>query len=267
VKKLYKIGAFSKISNTPIQTLRYYDNLKLLRPNNTDLYSNYRYYTDEQLSKLNLIKRLKQIGFKLEEITKVMNNYDEKIFVNHKRRIQREINNKYNYIREIDSIIKQMKNKKQLSDLNNKEERNRSMKEKYNEFKESLLNCYHMYKNGKQDEYLVALEELKKKVFDIETETDPFWMEAAGDLFTGVVYELFKNNNKEDINFLNIFEFRINGKDNMDELTEYVNTLTNNSYSYLCLSSIVKAPKETRDSIIYVFKQKMKPFAMFDTNN
>ena len=262
---MYKIGTFSKISNTPVQTLRYYDSLKLLRPYIVDKYSNYRYYTNEQLSKLNFIKRLKQMGFKLEEITKVMNNYDEKIFINHKRILQKDINNKYAYIREIDKIIRNMRNNTQLSDLNNKDERNKGMKEKYNEFKESLINCYDMYNNGKQDECLVALEELKKKVFDIELETDPFWMEAAGDLFTGVVYELFKN--KENINFLNIFEFRINGKDNIDELTEYASKLTNNSYSYLCLSSIIKAPKETRDSIVYVFKQKIKPFAMFDTNN
>jgi DNA-binding transcriptional MerR regulator len=29
---MYQISDFSKISNTPIQTLRYYDNLELLKP-------------------------------------------------------------------------------------------------------------------------------------------------------------------------------------------------------------------------------------------
>ena len=56
---MYRISDFSKLSNTSIQTIRYYDNLKLLKPKTIGQYNNYRYYTDEELNKLKVIKKLK----------------------------------------------------------------------------------------------------------------------------------------------------------------------------------------------------------------
>lgn len=65
---MYKIGEFSKITDTSIRTLRYYDNIDILKPSYVDNFTNYRYYTDDDKLNLEYIKYLKSLGYSLEEI-------------------------------------------------------------------------------------------------------------------------------------------------------------------------------------------------------
>lgn len=71
VEKLYTIGEVSKLVNLSIKALRYYDRIKLFKPAYIDPDTNYRYYKDSQIHRLDLIKSLKYIGTPLEEIKKV----------------------------------------------------------------------------------------------------------------------------------------------------------------------------------------------------
>ncbi|MBI5878262.1 MAG: MerR family transcriptional regulator [Chloroflexi bacterium] len=65
---MLKIGDFSKLSRVSVKTLRYYDEIGLLRPLQSDRFSGYRYYAVEQLRRLNRILALKDLGFALEQI-------------------------------------------------------------------------------------------------------------------------------------------------------------------------------------------------------
>jgi predicted transcriptional regulator YdeE/DNA-binding transcriptional MerR regulator len=65
---MLKIGDFSKLAHVTVKTLRHYDELGLLRPVWIDRYTSYRYYTLEQLARLNRILALKDLGFSLEQI-------------------------------------------------------------------------------------------------------------------------------------------------------------------------------------------------------
>lgn len=65
---MLKIGDFSRISRVPVKTLRYYDEIGLLRPAGVDHYTRYRYYSEEQLPTLRRILALKDLGFSLERI-------------------------------------------------------------------------------------------------------------------------------------------------------------------------------------------------------
>ena len=67
-KEVYKIGEVSKICNIPIKTLRYYDEIELLIPRKIDPDSNYRYYSNDQLALVLVIKHFKEAGFSLKEI-------------------------------------------------------------------------------------------------------------------------------------------------------------------------------------------------------
>ena len=58
----------SKITNLPIRTLHYYDQIDLFKPLYVDPVTNYRYYSESQIYKLDLIKSLKYIGTSLEHI-------------------------------------------------------------------------------------------------------------------------------------------------------------------------------------------------------
>jgi effector-binding domain-containing protein len=68
----FKIGDFSKLSRVSEKTLRYYDEIGLLKPVSIHRSNRYRYYSVEQLPRLNRIIALKSAGFPLEEVAILM---------------------------------------------------------------------------------------------------------------------------------------------------------------------------------------------------
>ena len=70
---MMKIGEFSKLSQVSIKTLRYYDEMGLLKPIEIDRFTGYRYYSVNQLPRLNRILALKDMGFSLEQVAQVLN--------------------------------------------------------------------------------------------------------------------------------------------------------------------------------------------------
>jgi DNA-binding transcriptional MerR regulator len=65
---MIKIGDFARLSQVSVVTLRYYDETDLLKPVNVDPFSGYRFYSADQLPRLNRILALKDLGFSLEQI-------------------------------------------------------------------------------------------------------------------------------------------------------------------------------------------------------
>jgi len=65
---MIRIGDFSKLSRVSVKTLRYYDEMGLIKPVSVDRFTGYRLYEYSQLSVLNRILALKELGFSLEEI-------------------------------------------------------------------------------------------------------------------------------------------------------------------------------------------------------
>jgi effector-binding domain-containing protein len=65
---MIKIGDFARLSQVSVVTLRYYDEMDLLKPVRVDDFTGYRYYTVDQLPCLNRIIALKDLGFSLEQI-------------------------------------------------------------------------------------------------------------------------------------------------------------------------------------------------------
>lgn len=65
---MIKIGDFSKISHVTVKTLRYYDEMSLLKPVQVDPMTGYRYYAAAQLSQLQRILALKDLGLSLQQI-------------------------------------------------------------------------------------------------------------------------------------------------------------------------------------------------------
>jgi DNA-binding transcriptional MerR regulator len=69
---MFRIGEFSQITRVTVDTLRYYDAIGLLKPAKVDPFTGYRYYSAKQLMSLNRILALKEIGFSLEEIARIL---------------------------------------------------------------------------------------------------------------------------------------------------------------------------------------------------
>ena len=66
------IGRLAKVVGVNIQTLRYYERLKLLTPAARSP-SGYRVYGDEALRRLRFIKNAQALGFTLREIAELLN--------------------------------------------------------------------------------------------------------------------------------------------------------------------------------------------------
>lgn len=66
------IGEFSKIGHVTTKTLRYYDEIGLLKPVWINNATGYRYYDVQQLKTLLQINRLKGYGFTLEEVAGIL---------------------------------------------------------------------------------------------------------------------------------------------------------------------------------------------------
>lgn len=121
---LLKIGDFSKRTGASIRTLRYYDEIDLFKPSEIDLFTNYRYYSEEQIEDLNLINELKDVGFSLDEIKNYWNNFDNDKMLQKKQELLNEIDNINTKIRKVDYLRSNIVNGKII--LNNKiKERNK----------------------------------------------------------------------------------------------------------------------------------------------
>ena len=75
---MLKIGDFSKLSRVSIRMLRHYDDIGLLKPAQIDEFTGYRYYREDQLFVMGRITALKDMGFSLADIAKILDNYDDK---------------------------------------------------------------------------------------------------------------------------------------------------------------------------------------------
>ena len=65
---MIKIGELANLTNTSIQTIRYYESEGLIKPIEVDKWTNYRYYNQSSIERLCEIKYLKDLGFSLKEI-------------------------------------------------------------------------------------------------------------------------------------------------------------------------------------------------------
>ncbi len=69
---MFKIGDFSKLSMVSVKALRYYDELGLLKPAQVDEFTGYRYYVASQLTRLNRILAMKDMGLSLSQIAHLL---------------------------------------------------------------------------------------------------------------------------------------------------------------------------------------------------
>ncbi len=69
---MFKIGDFSKLCRVSVRMLRYYDEMGLLKPARVDNFTGYRYYSAHQLSRLNRILALRDLGLSLDQIAQIL---------------------------------------------------------------------------------------------------------------------------------------------------------------------------------------------------
>ncbi|MEV4757617.1 MerR family transcriptional regulator [Micromonospora sp. NPDC049559] len=75
---MFNIGDFAALGRVSVRMLRHYDAIGLLRPARVDPATGYRYYAADQLSRLNRVIALKDLGFTLQQVQAVL---EEKVDV------------------------------------------------------------------------------------------------------------------------------------------------------------------------------------------
>ena len=74
LKGYYSSGQFAKLASVSVRTIRFYDTQNILKPSMVNE-NGARFYTDEDLKKLQQILLLKYLGFSLEDIRQILHRY------------------------------------------------------------------------------------------------------------------------------------------------------------------------------------------------
>ena len=118
---MFRIGEFSKIAQVPASLLRYYDDIGLFRPIDCDRDTGYRYYSVQQLTQLNRILALKDLGLSLEQVKHLVEDEvspDEirGMLALKKAQIEQTIQAEAARLRAVESRLQQLERKGQFQD-------------------------------------------------------------------------------------------------------------------------------------------------------
>lgn len=117
---MFRIGQFSIINRVTVKTLRYYDEIGLLKPTAVDEYTGYRMYASEQLPKIQNIIALKQIGLSLADIAIILQGDGEpKAVIQRLEKVKKEfehtLDDKQDQLTKLSSYIISLKGKKPMN--------------------------------------------------------------------------------------------------------------------------------------------------------
>ena len=107
---LYSIGEFATFCGLNVKTLRYYDEIGLLKPVKVDPFTKYRYYSDKQLDDVELIKTLKSCSFSWEEISQNWGNFNTSVIRNKKSELLRHVQDVMQQVEVLDFLDSQSQN-------------------------------------------------------------------------------------------------------------------------------------------------------------
>lgn len=125
---------------------------------------------------------------------------------------------------------------------------------------------YSLYKEGNKDKANELLDDLAMNIlYDEKAQNqDPFWEKTSADYFTGLSLGLFEDANEQQINLNSINLMSTVGEDKIGNTTyikDYFSYKDPASPAYINASSTIMAPSDTKNSILSVFKQKIKLFS------
>ena len=110
---MIKIGDFSRMGFVTVQTLRHYDEIGLLKPVKVDQFTGYRYYSADQLPRLNYIIALKNLGLSLDDIAVLINDslsaeHIREIFTLKRAELQKRVLEEQKRLAQVEEVLKQI---------------------------------------------------------------------------------------------------------------------------------------------------------------
>jgi len=114
---LMRIGEIAAFFNVSVKAMRVYEKMGILTPVKVDEKTGYRYYTADQVKQLDALLELRELGFSLSEIKKLLESDITKsrymeVLVHKKTMWQERIIQAQDRIDAIDEIIEKLTNSK-----------------------------------------------------------------------------------------------------------------------------------------------------------
>jgi MerR family transcriptional regulator, thiopeptide resistance regulator len=111
-KKYWKVGELATLTESTVRTLRYYDQIGLYSPSG---YSNsgYRLYSESDLSRLQQILALKELGLSLEEVKSILADHNYSPF----EIVSLQIDRLREHIRIQQKLLKELQNVSSLVEM------------------------------------------------------------------------------------------------------------------------------------------------------
>lgn len=122
---------------------------------------------------------------------------------------------------------------------------------------------YQLYKEG-SDKANELLSDLARNLLHEEKTDDPFWQNSSADYFTALALGLFEDAKEEEINLNSISYMSAVGEEKYggtNYAKEYFSSKDPAKPTYINASGTINAPQDTKNSILSVFRQKIKIFA------
>ena len=106
----YTISQLARAADVPVSTLRYYERVALLEPEDRSL-GNYRLYTAESLRRLRFIRAAQAIGFTLDDVKLLLGTQDRSMPSCHEVQLlieQRlaDIDNRLSDLRRVEKVLR-----------------------------------------------------------------------------------------------------------------------------------------------------------------
>jgi len=118
---VFKIGDFSRLTFVTVKTLRYYDEIGLLKPVKVDQFTSYRYYSADQLSRLSYIIALKDLGLSLDEVAILIKDnlspaQMRELFILKKAELQQRVAEDQTRLDRLEKLLKRMEKEGTMPD-------------------------------------------------------------------------------------------------------------------------------------------------------
>ena len=94
MKKYFSVGEAAKAVHATSETLRHYDRIGLVKPSRKDEWTGYRYYTEQDIVRLNTVRALQLMDLPLQEIKRVLEYDDLEKIVDFLARAEEKANEK-----------------------------------------------------------------------------------------------------------------------------------------------------------------------------
>ncbi len=124
---------------------------------------------------------------------------------------------------------------------------------------------YKLYKEGNDKAHELLNDLAFNLLIDENSKDDPFWQNTSAGYFSGCALGLFEDGKEEEINLNSISYMTSVGEEkygNASYIKQYFLDKDPAKPVYINASSAINAPDQTRDSILSVFRDKIKIFAL-----